>query len=131
MECDSAQYPKSRQYGQDNAKLPIADSPQSEVRITGLARRPDRANVFTPDNQPDKGVWYSTDIKQISTHTGLDLPAYVLYAEQVGGVAQDFPATFAKDWQPPNDHLQYAIFWFGMAGVLTLIFGLRFFVIFI
>jgi hypothetical protein len=22
MECDSAQYPKSRQYGQDNAKLP-------------------------------------------------------------------------------------------------------------
>jgi surfeit locus 1 family protein len=113
----------------EKAKQSLTQDGDKDVRITGLARLPDRANIFTPDNQPDSGVWYSVDMAQISTRTGSALPAYVLYAEQIDGKAQTFPLTFDRNWRPPNSHLQYAVFWFTMAGALILVFILRFFLI--
>jgi surfeit locus 1 family protein len=113
----------------DGRRAALDDRGNRHVRVTGMARRPDRANMFTPENQPDSGQWYSIDTGQIAAHTGLALPPYVLYAETVDGAPQTVPLTFGTGWTLPNDHLHYAIFWFTMAGVLALIFILRFFVV--
>ncbi len=104
------------------------DAPAGNVRITGLARYPDHANLFTPPDRPDAGLWYTTNIEALNRRTHLDMPPYVLYAERIDGTRPQTPLPFMPDWQLPNSHLQYAIFWFTMAGLLAVIFGLRFFI---
>ena len=98
----------------------------AQVTVTGLARIP-YWGLFTPLNSPQSNEWYRLDINEISTQKILTNPApYILYAEHISGpTLQGFPNT--DRWYPKNNHAQYAIFWFSMAGVLIIIYGLRFF----
>jgi cytochrome oxidase assembly protein ShyY1 len=41
-------------------------------------------------------------------------------------VEGNYPVAAATKPELPNDHLQYAIFWFTMAGVLFIIYCVRF-----
>lgn len=40
------------------------------VEIVGMIRTSQPRNAFTPDNEPDKGVWYWTDVDAIAEHAG-------------------------------------------------------------
>ncbi len=94
--------------------------------LSGLARRPDRANAFTPANQPQQQLWYSVDLDALKTQSGMEkLEDYVFYADTVLENAKPAPIPAAKNWQPPNSHLQYAAFWFSMAGLLLVLSGIR------
>ncbi len=102
--------------------------PDGSVSLTGLARKPDRKNPFTPPNRPGAGQWYAIDLKDINIllpESGNSLP-YVFYAENARSAGEDYPLGFGRDWMPPNNHLQYAIFWFTMAFILAAIYALRF-----
>lgn len=102
--------------------------PQGNLIVTGTVRRPEKPNGFVPPNAPAQDQWYRLlpdDIARAKHLNGV-LP-YILYAEKG---APGFPSTEAlTQWRPPNNHLSYAIFWFLMAFVLALIYGLRFFVV--
>jgi surfeit locus 1 family protein len=43
-----------------------------EVEIFGMIRTSQARNTFTPDNHPDKGQWYWTDITAMSEFAGGD-----------------------------------------------------------
>lgn len=105
--------------------LPLKNLKKQTVRLEGLARRPDW-NIFTPENQPQNDQWYRLDIGEIATTKNLDAPwPFILYAERMQPPAlPEFPNT--KRWNPPNNHLGYALFWFTMAGVLVAVYVLRF-----
>lgn len=99
------------------------DDAQGEtVTVTGLARLPDRANWFTPTNQPDQRRWFSVDLGAAGRLAGLQFAPLAFYAEAPGpaGAASAPPYPLDADWLPPNNHLQYAIFWFAMAIMLNL-----------
>jgi surfeit locus 1 family protein len=88
------------------------------VSFTGIARRPDY-NSFTSGNNPAGDMWFKTDVQQIATAKDLgDTAPLVIYAERAD---RKFDAHRMNPigWAPRNNHRQYAIFWFGMAGVLA------------
>ncbi len=100
----------------------------------GLARAPDW-NSFTPDNLPEEDVWYKLDLEEIAAAKNLPPPLpYILYAERSSerfkqGAPDRIPTDMFPNnerWYPPNNHGQYTLFWFAMAGVLIVIYGLRF-----
>lgn len=95
------------------------------VFLSGLARRP-YWNSFTPENIPEKSLWYRPDLQQISTHFDLiHLQPYIFYADHISGIeVAGFPRN--ERWVPVNNHGQYAAFWFAMAAILILIYWIRF-----
>jgi surfeit locus 1 family protein len=44
--------------------------PTGEVIVEGLLRAPWRKNYFTPDNRPDKGEFYFSDVEQMAALAG-------------------------------------------------------------
>jgi surfeit locus 1 family protein len=44
--------------------------PKGEVVVEGLLREPIPKNMFTPDNEPEKGVFYFPDVEQMAELTG-------------------------------------------------------------
>lgn len=108
-----------------------ADRPESLVSAEngfamGLLRRPEPPSVFTPANRPESGEWYAIDLAQIAKARNLEnLAPLVLYARLHGGSAP-LPVTDALVWRPNNNHLGYALFWFSLACLLLIIYGLRF-----
>jgi surfeit locus 1 family protein len=108
-----------------------AQMPAGFVAVRGLLRLPERANMFVPPNDPLKNEWFSIDLAQLATEKQLqNLLPYILYAE--GEEPADPVMSVGAGYHPPggpdlpNNHRQYAFFWFAMAGVLAVIYVLRF-----
>ncbi len=107
-------------------ETPAEHAAAQSKKITGLLRKPAKRNAFTPDNRPAKDEWYFADIPAISAEK--DIPGLhdtILELED-GDAGNRYPVAQATKPDIPNDHLQYAIFWFSMAGILAVIYALRF-----
>jgi surfeit locus 1 family protein len=101
-------------------------TPEGEILITGLIRKPDDHNSFTPDNVPEKNEWYYFNAGEIAAAKNIaPISPYVLYPDPPE-VFINYPLATNSRPQFKNDHLQYAIFWFTMAVVLCVIYALRF-----
>lgn len=98
----------------------------NSARIMGMLRRPPPPNPFTPANNPDKNDWYRIDLAQIAAARNLESLAPLVLYIHLDTDHPEWPMTEALEWKPPNDHLQYAVFWFAMAAILVVVFGLRF-----
>ncbi len=101
--------------------------PPDRDLLTGLFRPPPARNAFTPKNLPEENQWYHPDPDDIAQRFGLEnIRPYILYLE-----TQDDELFITQATAPNlnNNHLQYAAFWFAMAGVLAVIYVLRFWVI--
>lgn len=97
------------------------------VSLTGLLRRPSPGNPFTGENNPDKDEWYRIDMDQIAAAKKLKkIRPYVFYPENISGTVTDYPVPQPAKPELSNSHLQYAVFWFSMAGILLVMFVLRF-----
>ena len=82
------------------------------------------AALFRPDNDPEKNVWVWFDLPAMAATAGLAAPVTALYLE--AGPAEN-PGGLPKGGQTPihlrNDHLQYAITWYGLAAALIAVFA--------
>jgi surfeit locus 1 family protein len=102
-------YPAARREGQAAGPAVIA----------GIARYrgADRPGWFTPDNQPAQGLWYWYDLPALERALGLELLPVVIEADATpnpGGL----PIGGQVPPELPNNHLQYAITWYGLAAGL-------------
>jgi surfeit locus 1 family protein len=88
------------------------------LSVSGFAQAPERANYFTPKDDPADHQFYLLDPARIGPALGVpDLAPFVLGA--IGEApARGWPEPAARLPRPPNEHLQYALTWFGLAGVL-------------
>ena len=102
------------------------------VTLTGLARNPltEKPSGMLPDNDPAKNIFYWKDRDAMAASAGL--PA----GYQMVPIFVDADATPNPGHLPmggvtlidlPNNHLQYAITWYGLAAALAgvLLFSLR------
>jgi surfeit locus 1 family protein len=91
------------------------------ITITGALRWPDRS-WFTPADEPAKNLWFARDPAAIAAAKGLGAVA-PFYAEQESPVPPGgLPQPGRLVVQLANNHLQYAVTWFGLAAVLAAVF---------
>lgn len=93
--------------------------PQDEVTITGLVRAPETRNPFTPEDDPAKNNWFARDPHAISEARKLERVAPFLIDADASPNPGGWPRGGQTPLTLPNNHLQYAVTWFGIA--LTLI----------
>jgi surfeit locus 1 family protein len=95
------------------------------LSVRGIIRVP-QWSYFTPHNNIDKGDWWRLDASQLSQYWGVKsvVPVKMTQEDVYFADAALKPCPIEK--QLRNDHLSYALFWFGMAFVLVVIWGIRF-----
>ncbi|MCO6186835.1 SURF1 family protein [Rhizobium sp. L1K21] len=112
-------------YDQKDRDTRLEGEVEGEVTVTGLARTrlAEKPSMMVPDNDPAKNIFYWKDLSAMAANAGLPsqkVLQFFLDADAtpnpgglpVGGVTQiDFP----------NNHLQYAITWYGLAAALVVI----------
>jgi surfeit locus 1 family protein len=93
------------------------DTPGS---IRGLLKPASTPGMFTPDPNLVEHIWYVHDIAAMAAAYGLK-PATPLYLEASTPVPGG-PVPISDMPEIPDNHLQYAITWFGLAIVLVVIY---------
>lgn len=94
-----------------------------EVPVTGLLRQPEAANWFTPANEPARGAWYRRDPVEIARAFNLSPVApFILDAVDVPR-AGALPQPSETKLTFTNNHLGYALTWFGLAATLVGVFS--------
>jgi surfeit locus 1 family protein len=96
------------------------------VRVEGLLRLPPagRPNWFLPDNRPDLNYWFWVDLPAMSAADKLDRVAPFYIDADATPNSGGWPKGGVTRLTLPNNHLQYAITWFSLAVVLTVIYVL-------
>lgn len=95
------------------------------VSLEGRARRGGwKGNPwFRPDNDPAENLWLWLDPAAMGLRIGEAEMVTELFLEYVGAAPPGgLPRPAAEQGQPRNDHLQYAITWFALAGILAIIY---------
>ena len=93
------------------------------VSLTGLMRPPEPRNAFTPPDDPARGQWYTRDPAAIAAALGLSRVAPFSVDADASANAGAGPAGGATVLSTPNNHLSYALTWFGLAATLAGVFG--------
>ncbi|MCW6510681.1 SURF1 family protein [Lichenifustis flavocetrariae] len=92
------------------------------VTVTGLMREPESRNLFTPADDPKGGTWFTRDPAAIGSYFRLDRVAPFTVDADASGVPGDLPQGGETLLDIPNNHLSYAMTWFGLAVGLCLVF---------
>lgn len=94
--------------------------------ITGYLRAPETRNSFTPADLPQQREFYTRDPAGIAAALGLATAAlFYLEAERQGDGLTPPAGVDVKELiaRIPDNHLQYALTWFGLAATLISVFG--------
>lgn len=106
----------------DPARRPES-RPAGEITVTGLVRAPETRARFVPENEPSRENWFVRDPAAIAAARGLARVApFLIDADQTPNPG-DWPKGGQTRLALPNDHLAYAVTWFGIAGTLIGVFA--------
>jgi surfeit locus 1 family protein len=94
--------------------------PAGEVTVTGLLRAPEQPTLFTPEDRPQEGQWFTRDPRRLASARGFSVAPFYLEAE--AGKPGDWPQGGRFRLDLPNNHLGYAVTWFGIALTLVGVF---------
>ena len=97
-------------------------APAGEVEVTGLMRASEPRNFFTPPDDPAHGQWYTRDVGAMATFFKLDGPA-PFFIDADAGAPGELPQGGETILAFPNNHLEYALTWFGVALALAGVFA--------
>ncbi len=94
-------------------------TPHGIVDVVGVMRWPEARGTFTPADDPKKNIWFLRDSKSIADikKWATAAPFYIDQEEPVP--AGGWPKPGKLEVQLPDNHLQYAITWFGLALALA------------
>jgi surfeit locus 1 family protein len=99
------------------------------VTLTGIARRPEAVSSFTPMPDAAQRLDYVRDVDRLAALTSADLAPFApVYIDLPAGEPGALPQGGETVLSFPNNHLGYAMTWFGFAivtPVMLLIWLLR------
>jgi surfeit locus 1 family protein len=106
-----------------SAESRAAGQASGQTTVTGLLRMPEPATLFSPENDPARNAWYRRDPAEIARAQKLERVApFTIDADATpnpGGLPEGGRTRISF----PNNHLQYAITWFGLALALAGVFA--------
>ena len=106
--------------------LPLKEThgtvPEGEVTFTGVMREPQARSSFDGQDDPAKNIWMVRDPETMvraggATLEGVTIAPFIVEAE-TGSFAGEWPKPKGTRIDIPNNHLDYALTWFGLAVVL-------------
>lgn len=109
----------------DRRDQSLSSLPQGLVTVKGYLRRPGPRGMFTPANEPDANQWFFVEPQKMAAHLKLSNVAdfWIVAARQERtGNNSSGPVPVGAPETLPNNHLQYAGTWFGLA-LVTLVMG--------
>ena len=91
------------------------------VEVEGMVHKGELQKGFTPDNEPQKNLWFWIDIPAIASHAGVELQN--LYVRELKKDNSNvLPIAGDAVIRHRNDHLQYAVTWYSLAIILVVIY---------
>ena len=87
--------------------------PAGFVNIEGNLFWPNETDFFTPDANKNSNIWFARDIELMSKELETDPVMIVLRASDLESQPKPQPVTV----EITNNHLEYAITWFSLAGI--------------
>jgi surfeit locus 1 family protein len=94
-----------------------------EVTVNGLVRAPEERTWFTPDDVPGQNRWFTRDPAAIASARNLDRVAPFYIEADATPNPGGWPRGGQNRLNLPNNHLQYALTWYGIALTLMGVFG--------
>jgi len=91
---------------------------EGETHVIGVWRVPDPLGWFTPAPDTAHHIWYAHDLTAIAKADGITLAAPVVVEADATPNHGGWPMGGQTRVTFRNEHLQYAITWFGLAAVL-------------
>jgi surfeit locus 1 family protein len=104
-------------------KAAADDIGDGETSVVGLMRASEARNWFTPADDPAKGQWFTRDIAAIARAEGLTRVAPFIVDADAGPDANALPEGGETILAFPNNHLSYALTWYGLAVALIGVFA--------
>lgn len=102
-----------------------------EQSVTGLARNrlPGKPSWVVPDNDIAKNIFYWKDIGAMASSDGFDASKVVPFFIDADSTPnpKGFPIGGVTEIDLPNNHLEYAFTWYGLAAVLVVVVALSWF----
>lgn len=112
--------PQGKHLPADRGETPAA----GPVTVVGLMRPDEERGLFTPGDRPDENTFYARNVAAIAAAKALPPPVAPFTVDLVaaetppGGLPQAGETRMVF----PNNHLQYAITWYGLAAALFAVF---------
>lgn len=96
---------------------------EGDTTIVGLMRGSEPRTMFVPAPDPVRNEWFNRDVPGIAAARGFPEAApYLIEADAVPG-SRTWPRGGQLRVDLPNNHLQYAFTWFGIAACLLGVFS--------
>jgi surfeit locus 1 family protein len=111
--------PEGRQETRRSAEAPVAGS----VEIVGAMRWPEARGLFTPADDPARNLWFVRDHVAMAGAKGWGPVAPFFIDQEAPEPSGGLPRPGRIRPNLPNNHLQYALTWYGLALVLVVVFG--------
>lgn len=92
----------------------MSPPPQGLTKVEGNLHWPQEVDNFTPENDLAENIWFARDVPTLASHLQTEL--VLVIARRVEGDVEVEPLPVGTTGIP-NDHLQYAITWFSLAGI--------------
>jgi surfeit locus 1 family protein len=94
------------------------------VDIIGAVRWPEPRGRFTPADNPDGNIWYVRDQLAIAEGKRLGTVAPFYVEQEAPAAPGSLPRAGKLLVNLPNNHVQYALTWFGLAVGLLAVFSI-------
>ena len=95
-----------------------------KTSVAGILRRPGVKGYFVPENEPENGFWFTIKPDEINNFLKINAEAEFYIDELNIDEKLKIPMPANGKITIPNNHLQYAITWYGIAlGLLVVYFS--------
>lgn len=94
-----------------------------EATVTGILRASETRGLFVPEDDPARDSWFTRDVPGIARARGLTHVAPFLVEADATPNPGGWPRGGQLRLDLPNNHLQYAFTWYGLALCLVGVFG--------
>lgn len=98
---------------------------KSEETITAFVVPGEEKRIFIPENDKKNNIWFTLDLNELSQRLGITNKDFYLMqvnSKDLPKGAFSLPSTYLSVIR--NDHLEYAITWYSLAGFLCIIYFL-------
>ena len=100
-----------------------ADQVTGTVDMVGVMRWPQPRGTFSPNDDPGHNLWFVRDPVAIASAKGWGEVAPFFIELESPQPASGLPRAGTLNVNLRNEHLQYAITWYGLAAVVVVMFA--------